>query len=285
MAGGVELMARVDAGGCVIAPDVHDLIAAQLAAEIGFEAVYLGSYASAASRWGLPDQSLLTMSQLIDHARVISDRVETPLILDFEDGGGNPVTCYRNVEAAARVGVAAVQIEDDRPGKGLGADAVTGLDDAVAKIRAACDARDGSDMLVIGRTGVVTVGGSVDDAIARCRAFAEAGADLVTPSMLPKDELTRFAAEVGVPVAGWAFGTASPGELRAAGLSIAIYPMQTTVVTYEANRRFLRGLRDEGRGIDLGEGINLAAEMMETNTGNRNVELAKRYGMSRPPGE
>ena len=251
-------MARVEAGECVIAPDVHDLIAAQLAADVGFGAIYLGSYASAASRWGLPDQSVLTMSQLIDHARIVCDRVDTPLILDFEDGGGNAVTCFRNVEAAVRAGVAAVQIEDDRPGKGLGADGIADLDEAVAKIRAASDARADSGMLVIGRTGVVGIGGSVEQAIERCAAFADAGADLVTPGMLPGDGIARVAAEVGVPVAGWAFGTATPTELRAAGYSIAIYPMQTTIVTFEANRRFLLGLRDEGRGLDLGEGITLS---------------------------
>lgn len=277
MGGGARLLSRIDRGDCVIAPDVHDLVAAQLAAEIGFEAIYLGSYASAASRWGLPDQSLLTMSQLIDHARVICDRVDMPLILDFEDGGGNAVTCFRNVEAAVRAGVAAVQIEDDRPGKGLGADAVVTRGEAVQKIRAACDARADSDVLVIGRTGVVSAGGSVEDAIERCAAFAEAGADLVTPSMLPAAELTRFAAHVGVPVAGWAFGTATPAELRAAGYSIAIYPMQTTIVAYEANRTFLQGLHDEGRGIGLGEAITSAAEMMEMNGGDENVELAGRH--------
>lgn len=271
-------MARIEAGECVVAPDVHDLIAAQLAAEIGFGAIYLGSYASAASRWGLPDQSLLAMSQLIDHARVICDRVATPLILDFEDGGGNAVSCFRNVEAAVRAGVAAVQIEDDRPGKGLGTDAVATFDEAVSKIRAAHDARGDSDVLVIGRTGVVGAGGSVADAFERCAAFVEAGADLVTPGMLPDGELARFATDVGVPIAGWAFGTATPDELRAAGYSIAIYPMQTTIATYEANRTFLQGLHDEGRGIGLGEAITSAAEMMGMNGGDANVELAGRYG-------
>ena len=48
-------------------------------------------------------------------------------------------------------------------------------------------------------------------------SFVEAGADLVTPSLLPEGELARFAEGVGSPVAGWAFGTVRPAELRAAG--------------------------------------------------------------------
>ena len=65
---------------------------AQLAEEVGFEAVYVGSFRSAASRWGVPDQSLLTMIQPLDHFRLVTNAIAIPVIADFEDGGGNAVT-------------------------------------------------------------------------------------------------------------------------------------------------------------------------------------------------
>jgi 2-methylisocitrate lyase-like PEP mutase family enzyme len=80
MGSAAVLRELVESGSSVLAPDVHDLMAAQLAEELGFEAVYVGSFGSAASRWGLPDQSLLTMSQLLDHFQIVTEAIDIPVI-------------------------------------------------------------------------------------------------------------------------------------------------------------------------------------------------------------
>lgn len=280
MGNGSALRTHLGTGACVIAPDVHDVMSAQLAEELGFEVIYVGSFGSAATRWGLPDQSLMTMSQLLDHLRTVADAVALPIVADFEDGGGNAVTCFRNVEAAVRAGVAAVQIEDQVPGKGY---APVGdlypTDIAAGKIRAAVEARGEDDLVVIARTEAVAIGRSIDEAKERCGAYVEAGADMITATGVPPESLTEFRDAVGAPLATWAVGTHSPAELAAAGYAIAIYPMQTTLVAYLAIRSFLEGLRDEGTGMGVADLQAAIPQLMATNNGMDNTQLAKRFGV------
>ena len=255
-------------------------MAAQLAEELGFEAVYVGSFGSAASRWGLPDQSLLTMSQLLDHFQIVTEAIDIPVIADFEDGGGNAVTCFRNVEAAVRAGLAAVQIEDQLPGKGYGpVGQLYPVEVATEKIRAAVDARGDSDLVVIGRCEALNVGGTVEEMIERCTAYVEAGADLITPSGAPAEEFDAIQAAAGAPIATWAFGTQSPEELRATGYTIAIYPMHGTLVSYNATKAFLHGLREEGIALPIDEFMTTMQQLMATNDGVANIELARKYGV------
>lgn len=280
MGNGSALRNHLASGACVIAPDVHDVMSAQLAEELGFEAIYVGSFGSAATRWGLPDQSLLTMSQILDHLRIVADTVSLPIIADFEDGGGNAVTCFRNVEAAVRAGVAAVQIEDQVPGKGYGpVGDLYPTEIAATKIRAAVEARGDDDLVVVARTEALAIGRSIEEATERCAAYVEAGADMITPTGVPPESLTEFSGAAGAPVATWAVGTHSPAELGAAGYAIAIYPMQTTLISYLAIRSFLEGLRDEGVGMEVADLQAAIPELMATNHGVDNTRLATRFGV------
>ncbi len=280
MGAGAVLRGLVGSGRCVVAPDVHDLMAAQLAEELDFEAVYVGSFGSAASRWGLPDQSVLTMSQLLDHFRLVTEAIDIPVIADFEDGGGNAVTCFRNVESAVRAGLAGIQIEDQLPGKGYGpVGHLHPIEVATEKIRAAVDARGDSDLVVIGRCEALNIGGTLEEVTERCAAYVEAGADLITPSGAPPEALAEIEQVAGAPVATWAFGTQSPEQLRDAGYTIAIYPMQSTLVSYAAIRSFLTGLRNDGVALGADEFLATMQQLMATNTGTANIELARKYGV------
>ena len=173
---------------------------------------------------------------------------------------------------------AAVQIEDQLPGKGNGP---TGqlypVEVAAEKIRAAVDARGDSDLVIIGRCEALSVGGTIVGE--RCAAYAEAGADLITPSGAPAEAFAEIEASAGAPVASWAFGTQSPEELRATGYTVAIYPIQSTLVSYAATRAFLAGLRDGGVSLPIDEFMSTMHQLMATNDGIANAELAHKYGV------
>ena len=275
---GVSLGDLLVPGECVIAPDAHDLLTAQVVEKTGFQAVYVGSFGSAASRWGLPDQSLVDLGKLIDHFAVVGSRISIPMIVDLEDGGPNAVTAAHATRAAERAGASAIQIEDQVPGKMLGTPGqLHPREVAVGKIQAAAAARTDPGTLIIGRTEAITIGLNLDEAFERCAAYAEAGADLVTSSWLPDEESAALAAHCGVPVAAFVVGTLTAAELAGFGMSLAIYPMQTTLITYQAVTRALEALHETGAALDLDEAIPLMTQVTELTGGADNAELASTF--------
>ena len=107
-----RLQERITAGKLLVAPGVYDALTAKLAAGVGFEALYMTGYGTSASRRGLPDIGLLTMTEMLDNVRAIADAVEIPLIADAETGYGNAVNVVRTVKEYERAGAAAIHIED-----------------------------------------------------------------------------------------------------------------------------------------------------------------------------
>lgn len=268
-------------GRCVVAPDAHDLMTAQVVEETGFQAVFVGSFGSAASRWGLPDQSLVDLGKLVEHFAAVGSRVGIPMIVDLEDGGPNAVTAFHATRAAERAGVSAIQIEDQLPGKLLGTPGrLYPLDVAVGKIEAAAAARTSPDVLIIGRTEALSVGLSPQDAIERCTAYVAAGADLVTCSWLPNEDSAEFAERCGAPVAAFVVGTHTAAELAGHGISLAIYPMQTTLIAFEAVSRALQALHETGAALDADELLPLMNQITELTGGADNAQLAATYGAS-----
>jgi len=274
-----RLRALAAEGRAVAVPDAHDVLVAKLAASLGFEALYVGSLGLSASRFGLPDQSLLGTNQLIDQARIVAASVDVPVCLDFEDGGGNAVTTHRNVALAEAAGVAAIQIEDQVPGKLYGRGGqLHPVGVAAEKIRAACEARRDPDTIVIGRTEALVIGLSEQEAIDRVAAYAEAGADMVTVTYLPAQRVAQYAAKIGRPFANFAVAE-TDAELKAAGLGLAIYTGQSLAAHYLAAAECLRRIRDQGVGQPLNLFIQALTETNALLGGPENAALAARYGV------
>lgn len=273
-----SLRELLSAAGCLVVPDAHDVMTAQLAEQAGFPAVYVGSFGASASRWGVPDQSLVSLPQLLESVSVIAGCVDVPVVVDLEDGGPNAVSTFHNVRAAERVGAAAIQIEDQRPGKMLGTgEELYPVEVAVAKIKAAVDARRDEDTVIIGRSEALNVGGSLDEAVERCAAYAAAGAELVTPSMVPVDQISEVSARIGAPATTWGFGNVDPGDLDVPGHAMAIYAMQSTLVAYRATREWLGGLASSGASLAPEEFMALVGELMTLQGGPANQQIAARF--------
>ena len=174
------------APGIIVAPGAYDAVSARLVERAGFPAVYIGSYATAASRLGLPDAGLVSMREMVDHAAAVVGAVQgIPVIADAENGFGSAVTLWRTVNEFERAGVAGIHLEDHVFGKHL---PVTGRvlskAEMVEKVRAAVEARRDPDFVIIARTdaGWLRGAGGLDEAVDRCLAYGAAGADMVFPA-------------------------------------------------------------------------------------------------------
>src|SRR4051812_36708426 len=154
-----ELLARP---GAIVAPGVADALNARLVAKNGFDAVYMTGAGTTAVRLGMPDVGLLTMSEMVDNAGRIAEASGLPLIADADNGYGGVLNVRRTVKAYERAGVAGVHIEDQDIPKRCGhlmGKVLVPVEEMVAKIRAAADARTDKDFVLIARTDAVAVEG------------------------------------------------------------------------------------------------------------------------------
>ena len=180
---------------------VYSPLDAQIAERVGLKAVYMSGY-SVAMASGWPDMGFLTMTEMTRTASMIAGAVGIPVIADADDGYGNALSTMRTVEEYIKTGVAGVHLEDQRFPKRCGHIAgktVVSREEAVGKFRAAVDVRNrlDPDFVLVARTDAYgAVGGSLEEAIRRGRAYADAGVDLVwcelsTPAREPAIAFAR----------------------------------------------------------------------------------------------
>ncbi|HDL17045.1 MAG TPA: isocitrate lyase/PEP mutase family protein [Rhizobiales bacterium] len=165
--------------GMTVAPGAYDGITATLINASGFPAVYMTGAGTSAAL-GYPDFGLLTLTEMVRNAARINACVDVPVIADADTGYGNVLNVVRTVQEFERAGVAAIHLEDQEFPKKCGHlddKKIIPLDDYLAKIRAAADARDDPDFHIIARTDSRAVIG-FDEAIKRANAALDAGADI-----------------------------------------------------------------------------------------------------------
>jgi isocitrate lyase len=163
---------------------IYSPLDAQIAERVGLKAIYMSGY-SVAMLNGWPDMGFLTMTEMARAAAMIASAVSIPIIADADDGYGSALNTMRTVAEFVRSGVAGLHLEDQQYPKRCGHIAgktIVSRAEAVGKFRAAVAERDrlDRDFVLIARTDAFgAVGGSLEEAIARGRAYADAGVDLV----------------------------------------------------------------------------------------------------------
>jgi 2-methylisocitrate lyase-like PEP mutase family enzyme len=235
----------------LIAPSMYDGISARLVAQIGFDAAYIGSYATGATKYGVPDLGYIGRDDMVDQVRRLAPIVDVPIIVDGEGGFGNPLHVARTIRELERAGAAGVHIEDHEFGKHLAKRPhVIALDQAVDKIKAAVDARTSPDFWVIARSDSLGILGA-QGAIERCVAFEEAGADAVMVPGLPLRDVTELKRQVRVPFVNINTPGQSPPDAAEAGTDVLLYFGLTHFVAQDAIRAALEVLKAEGSTAKL----------------------------------
>lgn len=175
-----RLRETIQQGGLIIAPGAFDCLSAKAVEIAGFSALYMTGMGTSASRLGLPDYGLATMTEMVNNAHAISAAVTIPVIADADTGYGNELNMTRTIHEYERSGAAGVHIEDQVFPKKcghLGGKLVIPRQEFVSKIAAAVAARRDPNFVIIARTDANAVLG-FGEAIARANAALDVGADL-----------------------------------------------------------------------------------------------------------
>jgi len=269
--------------GIIVAPGAYDAVSARLVEQAGFGAVYIGSYATAASRLGLPDAGLVSMREMVDHAAAVVGAVERiPVIADAENGFGSAVTLWRTVREFERAGVAGVHLEDHEFGKHLDVPGrVLPKAAMVEKVRAAVDAREDRAFVIIARTdaGWLKGGGGLDDAVDRCLAYGAAGADMVFPAGVRSSVLATVKSRIPYPICAVDSPGSTAARDEAAGIKLVLYYSLLLYAAHRAVREVLAAFRAHGDRSALEGRLTPEAEFDEFIGFPKIQALAARHGL------
>lgn len=222
---------------------------AMLAQSSGAQAIYLSGAGVANASYGIPDLGMTGLAEVLEDARRITEASPLPLLVDVDTGWGHAFNIARTIKLMEKTGVAAIHIEDQilakrcghRPNK-----AIVSMKEMGDRIKAAVDARQDPDFVIMARTDSYAVEG-MNAAIERAQLCVELGADMIFPeAMTTLDEYKTFSSTVHVPILAniTEFGKTplfTRDELARAGVSLILYPLsaframsQAALTTYQA---------------------------------------------------
>jgi len=237
----------------VIVPGAFNALSARVVADLGFEAIYVTG-AGVTNMWfGMPDQGFMGLAEIAEHTARIRDAVELPLIVDADTGFGNALNVRHTVRTLERAGADCIQLEDQvapkRCGHFSGKDVIS-TEEAVAKIKAAVDARRDPDLLIMARTDAAAVHG-FDAAVERAERFAEAGADILfVEAVTTADEIRALPGRLATPqlmnmVIGGKTPIVDAEELARLGFGIVLYANAALQGALMGMQKALGALRDD----------------------------------------
>ena len=173
----------------VFTPCIWDNFSARAVELCGFKSALVSSAAVAYSATGLPDVGLITADEMIEVTERIALASPLALIIDCEGGyGDTPLHAYRTVRRLALAGASAVMMADQMGNGGVeralykekylpSHGNLLPRAEWLAKIKASLEAVEGTDCMVIARSGAWYSEG-LDESITRCRMAMELGAHM-----------------------------------------------------------------------------------------------------------
>jgi 2-methylisocitrate lyase-like PEP mutase family enzyme len=261
------------AEAAVIAPGVYDALTALMVEQAGFHCAYVSGASISFTRIGRPDLGLTTLTEVADSVGNMRERTDIPLIVDADTGFGNALNVRRSVRLLERMGASGIQLEDQTSPKRCGhlaGKSMVSEAEMVGKLKAALDARNSEDTLIVARTDAIAIDG-FDAALARAHAYVDAGADvLFVEAMADKDQMARVGSELGsrVPllvnmVEGGKTPLTPADELKNLGFSLVIYPGAMVRIVSFAAQAYLQELQAKGTTAGLLDKMNQFDQIMD----------------------
>jgi len=247
-----QLKSLAEARRGLIVPGAFNALSAKVVEDLGFQAIYITG-AGVTNMWfGLPDQGFMGLAEIADHTARIRDAVSVPLIVDADTGFGNALNARHTVRTLERAGADCIQFEDQVAPKRCGhfsGKEVIATEEAVSKIKAAVDARQDPDLLIMARTDAAAVHG-FEAAVERAQKFAEAGADILfVEAVTTADEIRALPRRLAKPqLMNMVIGGKTPifnaTELGELGYGIVLYANAALQGAVAGMQKALTVLRD-----------------------------------------
>lgn len=250
-------------------PGAHDAMAALVAKNAGFTALYLSGGAYTASK-GLPDLGIVTSTEVAERARDLIRATNLPVLVDIDTGFGGVLNVARTAREMVEANVAAVQIEDQQLPKKCGhlnGKQLVTKEEMSQKIKAIKEVAP--SLVVIARTDARAVEG-LDAAMERSEAYIEAGADGIFPEALQTDEeFSLFAERINVPLLANMTEFGKTPYIKAEtfeemGFAMVIYPVTSLRVAAKAYERVFDLIKQEGTQKAGVSDMQTRSELYET---------------------
>jgi len=247
---GARFRALMNGPDPLICANAFDTLTARLIEVHGFKGVFLGSSAANQEIVALPDQAVVTVSELVNYAITVASNINIPLVADLDDLGATPLNVYRFTKQSERGGIGAAAFDDRMPlnrATGYAAPGPMPKARMVDNIHAAADAR--TDMCLIARCLAPTPNNSYTEMLDRAAAYAEAGADLVWIAMPNTQEYVKASGMIKKPlfaVIGGANFPATAEAMKAAHVAVGQTPPMVNIAMGAVDRA-LTELQTTGR--------------------------------------
>lgn len=246
---------------------------ALLAAQAGFNAIYLSGGGVAAGSLGIPDLGITTLDDVLTDIYRITNVTDVPLLVDVDTGfGPSAFNIARTVRSLIKAGAAALHIEDQvgakrcghRPGK-----EIVSMEEMADRIKAAVDGRTDEKFVIGARTDALANEG-IDKAIERAIAYKDAGADFIFAEAVKElEQYSRFAKETGLPILAniTEFGMTplfTVENLRKAGVGIVLYPLSAFRAANKAAQNVYAHIRQDGTQKEVIDTMQTRQELYES---------------------
>jgi len=196
------LRAILKGSTCVRPGSVYDATSIRIAEDLGFEVGMFGGSVATLAVLGDPDIALITLTELCEQMQRMSRAASLPVLVDADHGYGNALNVRRTVQELEAAGAGGLTIEDTLLPQAFGQakTQLISLEEGVGKMKAALDGRSDPSLVIIGRTGAVSITG-LDDAIARAKAYEATGVDaLFFTGIKNRGELEAISAATRLPI-------------------------------------------------------------------------------------
>ena len=238
----------------VLLPGAANALAARVIEDLGFAVIYVTGAGVTNTFLGAPDIGLISVTELANHVGAMREAVDVPLIVDADTGFGNALNVGRTVQTLERAGANAIQLEDQDFPKRCGhfaGKSVIPRAEMVQKIRAAVDARNDPDLVIIARTDAIAVNG-FEDAMERAAVYIEAGADMTfVEAPRGKEQVADIPKRLPVPqliniVAGGLTPMIPRDELERMGYAMVLYANAALQAAVAGMQKVLGHLKERG---------------------------------------
>ncbi|MFT3714674.1 MAG: methylisocitrate lyase [Gordonia sp. (in: high G+C Gram-positive bacteria)] len=265
-----NLRAALKSGELQRWPGAFSPLVAKIVADAGFEGVYVSGAALSADL-GLPDIGLTTLTEVAARGGAIARATDLPTLIDADTGFGEPMSAARTVATLEDAGLAGCHLEDQVNPKRCGhldGKEVVSTDEMVRRLAAAAGGRRDENFVICARTDARGVE-DLDSAIARAKAYIDAGADMIfTEALKDLDEFKRFRDEVDAPLLAnmTEFGKSellTTDQLKSIGYNVVIYPVTTLRLAMGAVESGLAQIAAEGTQANLLDKMQHRARLYE----------------------